>query len=168
MRTHRPVTPPPLSPGHPGVTARTRPLSRGASMSDLVEQIRRDREAGADRWHPCRPECVTIGCAMGCRGGGLRSDTCAAGAPGVAVRMDPRVVDGQMRRIAQEADAGTITPPVTIEPVLEPHPADHRLAAAEHALIAIRRQALAQAQDAKATAEWATNALHHIRKARGR
>lgn len=67
------------------------------------------------------------------------------------------------------ASAGTtITPPVTIEPVLEPHPADHRLAAAEHALIAIRRQALAQAQDAEATAEWATNALHHIRKARGR
>lgn len=106
------------------------------------------------RWDPSLP--------------GLRSDTCAAGAPGVAVRMDPRVVDGQMRRIAQEADAGTITPPVTIEPVLEPHPADHRLAAAEHALIAIRRQALAQAQDAEATAEWATNALHHIRKARGR
>lgn len=91
-------------------------------MNDLAARIRRDREADGPT--------------------GLRSDTCAAGAPGVAVRMDPRVVDGQMRRIAQEADAGTITPPVMIEPVLEPHPADHRLAAA--------------------------NALHHIRKARGR
>lgn len=36
-------------------------------MNDLADRIRRDREAGTDRWHPCRPECVAIGCAMGCR-----------------------------------------------------------------------------------------------------
>lgn len=117
------------------------------------------------RWDPSLP--------------GLRSDTCAAGEPGVAGGATS-VTGGQPLEhpaphfpggytIAGFAPAqSTITPPLTVEPASEPHPADHRLAAAEHALIAIRRQALAQAQDAKATAEWATNALHHIRKARGR
>lgn len=64
------------------------------------------------------------------------------------------------------AGTTTITPPAPAEPSPEPHPADHRLLAAERALMTIQRNALTAAQSQKSIADWAQYGLDQIRKAR--
>jgi hypothetical protein len=96
------------------------------------------------RWQPESgglPERQPCQCEYGnpfCTCRGLRSDTCAAGQPGIA---------------------GTITPPSPAEPEAARHPADARLSDAENALMAARRNAVN-------ALEWIDRALRDLRKAR--
>lgn len=91
---------------------------------------------------------------------GLRSDTCASGAPGIAGTTEPAYAAAMLRQAREAALEGTIIPPpAPIEPPSEPHPADHRLVGIERACATLQRQALT-------IAEWAQYIAHQARKAR--
>jgi len=71
----------------------------------------------------------------------------------------PSLCDANVGWTSPTATGGTITPPDPPAPAAEPHPADHRLLAAERAFLTASRLELQ-------AADWRQYGLDQIRKAR--